>query len=199
MQSAPVSIAKPNWAPVRSRRRLTNLTLILVWAVGVLVHCPPPVSGNEEPALALPAHVVEMRDLILSAARSGNVEDLKTAIEWNEMRPDLGAANSADPIQSLMSASGDANGRDILAAITEILEMPPAALPLGKDLENNMIYVWPYLAEKPLDALTPAQEVDLYRLVPPDKVKEMREKKRWTWWRLVIGADGTWHAFKKED
>jgi hypothetical protein len=27
----------------------------------------------------------------------------------------------------------------------------------------------------------------------------MREKKKWTWWRLTIGADGTWHSFKKAD
>ena len=78
----------------------------------------------------------------------------------------------------------------------EILDLPPAALPLGKDLENNLIYVWPYLAEKPLDTLSAAEQVDLYRLVPAAKVAEMREKKRWTWWRLVIGADGTWHMFK---
>ncbi len=48
-----------------------------------------------------------------------------------------------------------------------MLEMPPAELPLGKDLENNIIYVWPYLAEAKLDKLTPAEEVDLLRLVSP--------------------------------
>jgi len=27
----------------------------------------------------------------------------------------------------------------------------------------------------------------------------MREAKRWQWWRLAIGADGTWHAFHKAE
>jgi hypothetical protein len=39
--------------------------------------------------------------------------------------------------------------------------------------------------------LTPAQEVDLNRLTSPADAKAMREKKKWTWWRLSIGADGT--------
>ena len=43
--------------------------------------------------------------------------------------------------------------------------MNAAELPFGKDLENNIIYVWPYLAEVELDKLTPSQEVDLIRLV----------------------------------
>jgi len=71
--------------------------------------------------------------------------------------------------------------------------------PFGQDLENNIIYVWPYLAEVELDKLTPAQEVDLLRLVGAAEAKAMREKKKWTWWRLTIGADGTWHSFKKAD
>ena len=75
--------------------------------------------------------------------------------------------------------------------------MLPAELPLGQDLENNIIYVWPYLAEMDLSKLSPVQEVDLLRLVGPAEAKTMREKKKWTWWRLTIGADGTWHSFKK--
>jgi hypothetical protein len=51
----------------------------------------------------------------------------------------------------------------------------------------------------PLDKLTPDQEVRLYRLVKPDEVKAMRQKKKWTWYRLAIGADGTWHSFQKSD
>ena len=36
-------------------------------------------------------------------------------------------------------------------------------------------------------------------MVPPAVVREMREKKRWTWYRLAIGADGTWHSFEKQE
>ena len=86
---------------------------------------------------------------------------------------------------------------DILAAIAEILEAGYVALPLGRDIENNRIYVWPYFAEVPLGKLTPAQEVELLRLVPPAAVREMISGGRYTHWRLAIGADGTWHSFRK--
>ena len=137
--------------------------------------------------------------MILGAVRSGNADDLKAALDWNEVKPDLGFAPDVDQIAALKLASSDGQGRETLAALGEILDMPPAALPLGNDLENNLIYVWPYLAERPLDQLTAAEDVDLYRLVPAAKGAEMREKKRWTWWRAVIGADGSWHLFKKMD
>ena len=41
-----------------------------------------------------------------------------------------------------------------MAALGEILEAGYVVLPLGRDLENNKIYVWPYFAEVALDKLT---------------------------------------------
>jgi hypothetical protein len=76
--------------------------------------------------------------------------------------------------------------------------MPPSTLPFGNDIENNLIYVWPYLAVRPLDKLTPTEDVDLYRLVTPAEAVEMHKKRRWTWWRLAIAADGTWLSFKRD-
>lgn len=145
----------------------------------------------------LPAQVEEMRQAILSAAHSGNIEDLREPLDWNELKPEVAVPAGEDPIAHWKKISGDGNGREILAVLANILPMLPAELPLGQDLENNIIYVWPYLAEMDLSALTPAQEVDLLRLVGPAEAKAMREKKKWTWWRLTIGADGTWHSFKK--
>lgn len=147
----------------------------------------------------LPAPVEEMRQALLAAAHSGQIEDLRVPLEWNEMKPDVAAVAVDDPIAYWKQTSGDGEGREILAALAEILEMRPAELPLGPDIENNIIYVWPYLAEAKLDALTPAEEVDLLRLVGPERAKVMRAAKTWTWWRLTIGADGTWHAFKKQE
>jgi hypothetical protein len=175
------------------------LRLLVVVAVAGLVHgsghAADAVAGNA----ALPFPVAETRDLLLSAVRSGRIEDLRPAIDDNTIPPDLGLGSNSDVIAALKSASADGEGREALAALAEILDLPPATLPLGKDLENNLIYVWPYLAETPLDQLTPQQQVDLYRLVPAAKATEMREKKRWLWWRLVVGADGSWHAFKKAE
>ena len=154
---------------------------------------PGPFQGK------LPANVAEMRDAILAAAHSGDVEELKTAIEWNELKPDFGSEAGSDPIAYWKRISADGQGREILAALANLLSLAPAELPFGKDAENNAIYVWPYLAERPLDKLSPAEEVDLYRLMPPATAKTMREKNKWTWWRLSIGADGTWHTFTRPD
>ena len=147
----------------------------------------------------LPAPVEEMRQAILAAAHSGNIDDLRVPLDWNELKPEVAAAANEDPIAYWKKTSGDGNGREILAALAEILSMNAAELPFGKDLENNIIYVWPYLAEVELDKLTPSQEVDLIRLVGAAEAKSMQANKKWTWWRLTIGADGTWHSFKKAE
>jgi hypothetical protein len=193
---------------------------ILVLAVLGLVHAAPIVAlekraANEKQAPSastskklpkpgddtgpLPVPVEEMRHAILAAAHSGNIEDLREPLDWNELKPEVAAPPGEDPIAHWKKTSGDGNGREILAVLADILPMRAAELPLGKDLENNIIYVWPYLAEMDIANLTPAQEVDLLRLVGPAEAKAMREKKKWTWWRLTIGADGTWHSFKKSE
>lgn len=153
-----------------------------------------PISYGTE---GLPGPVLEMRDAILSAVRSGRIEELKIAIEMNEMKPNFGDGPVPDPIAHLKQASGDGEGRDVLAALANLLEAGYATLPLGRDLENNRIYVWPYFAETGLQDLTPAQEVELYRLVSPAAAKEMRVKGRYTHWRVGIAADGTWHVMSK--
>ena len=155
---------------------------------------PKPPAAKEKP---LPGAVEEMREAILAAALSGHIEELRVPLDWNEMKPDVTPNINDDPIAYWKKTSGDGEGREVLAALANMLQMRHASVPLGKDPENNLIYVWPYLAEAKLDALTPAEEVDLLRLVSPEAAKSMREKKKWTWWRLTIGADGTWHSFRK--
>lgn len=153
-------------------------------------------AGAGEPA-PLPTPVQEMRDAILAAVHSGDIEDLRIALEWNELRPHLADEPVEDPIAYWKRISGDGEGREILAVLSEILECDHAALPIGDDVENNLVYVWPALSEADLSQLTPQQEVALYRLVSPAEAKAMRESRRWQWWRLAIGADGTWHAFHR--
>lgn len=141
-----------------------------------------------------------MVDAILAAVHSGVIEDLRTAIEWNEMSPvfappGAGEPTVDDPIDVLKNASTDGAGAQILAVLANVLSVRPARQPLGRDFENNDVFVWPYLAERPFERLTPPELVDLYRIVPAAEIEAMRAAKRWTWYRLVIGADGTWHSF----
>ncbi|MCC7253407.1 hypothetical protein [Hyphomicrobium sp.] len=140
-----------------------------------------------------------MREQILAAVHAGDVAELKDAIEWNEIPPDFGAAARDDPIAYWKQSSADGEGREVLAVLANLLALPPARLAIGKDPENALVYVWPYLAELPLDGLTPAEEVDLHRIMPAAAAKEAKAAKKWTWWRIAIGADGTWHTFRKYD
>jgi len=157
-----------------------------------------PLKKQHRPAIALPVPVEEMRQALLAAAQTGDIEDLRVPLEWNELTPDIGAATSEeDAIAHWRRISGDGEGLELLAVLADILPMQPAELPFGADIENNIIYVWPYLAEAELDKLDHREMVDLLRLVGPAEAKKMQAEKKWTWWRLTIGADGTWHSFKR--
>ena len=147
----------------------------------------------------LPQPVLDMREALLAAIESGDIEDLRHAYDLGDIKPDLGAAPKTDPVQHWKRISGDGQGREVLAALSLILDAGYVVLPLGPDLENNRVYVWPYFAEWPLDKLTAGQEVELLRLVPPSAARAMKDKGKYNHWRLAIGADGTWHALRKGD
>ena len=159
------------------------------------------MAGEKELAIqasldALPERVRAMRDAILEAARTGDIEEMRPVLESNELMPNVSFGGAKDPIAYWKESSGDKKGREILAILVEILEMPFVRLAKGT---SNEMYVWPYLAELDLEKLTPEQEVDLYRLVKPVELKSMREFGGYIWYRLGIGPDGTWHFFVAGD
>jgi hypothetical protein len=81
-----------------------------------------------------------MRQAILAAAESGRIEELWVPLDWNEMRPDVTPNLNDDPIAYRKKTSGDSEGREVLAALDNMLQMRPT-VPLGKDPENNLLYV----------------------------------------------------------
>jgi hypothetical protein len=194
----------------RSRPGMSHL---IVMAVLMLVHCgtqealaqkarskpAEKAAGPLAPVAtdALPAPVMEMRDAILAAVRTGNIDDLKPALQWNEMPPVVATSKIDDPIAYWKSISGDGQGRDILAIIDTLLAAGHTVLPVGRDVENSKLFVWPRFAEMDLSKLKPEDEVQLYRIHTPAEVKVMIAKKRWIGYRIAIGAEGTWHAFQK--
>lgn len=188
------------------RPRLSSYLVVLT----LIVYCfavAPIGAGTVKPSSSptsswpvsepLPPAAEDMRQAILSAVHSGNIEELKEAYDLGELRADLGDEPVGDPVAYWKKHSADGEGRELLAILANMMDVGAAQLARGKDPENNAVFVWPYVAELPLDALTPAQRVDLLRLMPAAEAKAMIEKKTWTWWRLTIGADGLWHAFKK--
>lgn len=191
-------------------RRLSVAYLVLVSAIVYSLALPsgaqnttnvagskPAASASWPVSTPLPPAAADMRDAIETAIQAGDLAELKVAYDLGELKADISDQPVSDPVAYWKAQSADGEGRDILAVLANILAVGPAQVSRGQDPENNAVYIWPYLAELPLDKLTPAQKVDLLRLMPAAEAKTMLEKKTWTWWRLTIGADGLWHAFKK--
>src|SRR5262249_35224396 len=108
----------------------------------------------------LPPQVQRMRQAILQAAVTGDIEQLRIPIEMNEIPPVFGKPHHSGPIDYLKSVSADGNGREMLAVLFNILTAGYAITNPGT--KDEMI-VWPYHAVVPLNALTPSQEVEIYR------------------------------------
>ena len=159
---------------------------------------PPEISRDVD---SLPPNVRRMRGLILEAMRSGDSASLKKPIEWNEVPPSFGVkppANAKGPamaealMQLFRERSGDGAGRETMGQIINLLAVGHARTHANAPQE---MYVWPYLAVLDPRLLTPEQEVDAYRIMGANALKEWREKGRYPGWRLGIGPDGTWHYF----
>jgi hypothetical protein len=162
----------------------------------------PAHGGDAVPALAtrplpsLPAKVREMQEAVLAAARTGDVEAMRTPLEWNELKPEIGPRQDEDPIAHWRKLSPDGHGRDILASMVRLIEAGPAVRQRAGQAD---LYIWPWLAEADLAKLTAAEEALMAELLPAAELAIARTQRRWTWYRLIIGADGTWHAFKRDE
>ena len=144
----------------------------------------------------LPAPVARIREQILEAARSGDIERLRPIIDGNGITPTFSFGGETDAIAFWKETSGDSEGRELLAIMSEIFEA--GFLHSGAGTADE-IYIWPYFAEIPLDKLTPAQQVELYRLVTAQDVKDMREFGSYIFYRAGITPDGQWQYFVAGD
>jgi len=152
-------------------------------------------SGNGREVLydatALPEPVQRiLREMIL-AARTGDIEKMRLVLESNELKPMVAAEHVRDPIAYWKERSVDGSGRDVLAAMLNLLDS--GFVLTGKD--HAAMYVWPYFAEVDLAKLTPAQEVELYRVVPPKRAAAMKKKGKYDYYRLGVSPSGVWHYF----
>ena len=153
-----------------------------------------PAAGSPEVIYdlnRLPDPIRETLQSIVVAAQSGKIDDMLPVLEENELPPMLSATAVSDPIAFWKKASADGQGHDILAAMLNVFSSGFIRKGEGKDV----MYVWPYFAEMDLTKLTPAQEVDFFRVVPPPQGLEMKKSGKYTYYRAGIGADGVWHYF----
>ncbi|MXN66041.1 hypothetical protein GR183_14095 [Stappia sp. GBMRC 2046] len=153
----------------------------------------PEIRYGEE---GLPKPVSRMRAQILEAAYSGDVERMRMVLEANEVMPTLTFGEMDDPVEFLKESSGDGQGYEILAILTEILEAGWIKVDEGTAQE---MYVWPYFARYPLSELTPEQKVEMYRIVTAGDVADMETFGAWIFYRVGIGPDGTLHYFVAGD
>lgn len=144
----------------------------------------------------LPPAVAKMRRRLLDAAYSGDLQRLKVVMQSNEMPPVFSINEIGDPIEYLKTQSGDGQGLELLAILTDVLEAGWTRTKPGTPQE---MYVWPAYAVMALDKLEPGQLVELYKIVTSSDLEEMKGAGRYTFYTVGIGPDGTWHWFKLAD
>lgn len=140
---------------------------------------------------ALPDPVQRMLTEIVFAAETGDMEAMRPVLESREFKPMVAAEFVADPIAYWKERSVDGSGRDVLAAMLNVLASGFVLSGEGRDA----MYVWPYFAEIDLASLTPAQEVEFYRAVPPELAAAMKKNGKYSYYRLGISPKGVWHYF----
>lgn len=140
---------------------------------------------------ALPEPVQDMLRAIILTAEAGDIEAMRPVLESNELKPMVAAAHVDDPIAYWKAQSADGTGRDVLATMLNTLSSGFVLTGTG----YNEAYVWPYFAEIDIAKLTPAQEVEFYRTVPPKIAASIKRNGKYNYYRLGISPSGVWHYF----
>lgn len=153
-----------------------------------------PIRYGED---GLPTPVRDLRARLIEIARSGNVEALRPYLETGPNGTALSVvASEEDPIAFLKGASGDGEGVEILAILLDVLESGHVRLDEGTDSE---IFVWPYFAQVDIEALTPAQLVELFQIVTAGDYQQMVEMGAYYFYRVGISPDGRLEFFLAGD
>ena len=146
---------------------------------------------------SLPFPAMRMRELLLEAAKAGDIEKLRPYIGENEDATMLSFGGvDGDPIDFLKSLSGDGEGYEILAILEDVLQSGFVRFDPGTE---NELYVWPYFYGVPLDKLSPSQRVELYRIVTHGDFEEMKAFGAYNFYRIGITPQGRWRFFVAGD
>ncbi len=156
-----------------------------------------PLPEIEYDTEKLPEPVRKLRDGIMDAAKSGDLEKLRPLIGTGEQQTQLSLGGiEGDPIQFLKSQSGDEEGLEILAILEDVLSA--GYVHMKPDAENDF-YVWPYFSALPIDRLTPQQRVELFRIVTAGDLEDMKTTGIYNFYRVGITPDGKWSFFLAGD
>lgn len=137
----------------------------------------------------IPEPVRRMRQLIVEAAASGDVERLRPLFGKGETATQVGDGSDEDPITAIKELSGDGEGLETMAIMLDVLSTGFVRLEPGTPDE---LYVWPYFVARPLDQLSPPEKVDLLRLMTAGDFANMQEFGSYNFYRIGISPDGQW-------
>ncbi len=173
------------------------------------------ISAPTRDLAALPERVRAMRELILEAVESGDIEDLRRAIERNETLPIFATGPQrprtfADVVEFLKAQSFDGQGRETLAIIAAIFDQAYVKISRGP----VVTYEWPAFAARSMSEASEEDRREMWRCVrfanfaaSSDKALDSKtldaktldaktlDSKTPAIERIGIGADGTWHYF----
>jgi hypothetical protein len=141
----------------------------------------------------LPEPVRRMHDLLVEAAKSGEIERLRPLLGMGDDMAQLSFGEiEGDPIAFLKGLSGDPDGQELLAIMEEVLNAGFVHLEAGTP---NEIYVWPYFFGIPLDKLDPRQKVELFKIVTAGDLEDMKQFGTYIFYRVGITPEGRWAFF----
>ncbi|MFZ1815662.1 MAG: hypothetical protein WBO55_08210 [Rhizobiaceae bacterium] len=155
------------------------------------------VPAIQRDLTVLPFPVAKMRELLIEAARSGDLEKLRPFIgAGDDMTIFSFGGIEGDPIDFLKSISGDGDGMEILAILLDVLETGFVHLEPGTE---NELYVWPYFFAVPLEKLDAPQKVEMFRLLTSGDYEEMKSFGTYLFYRVGITPQGRWRFFVAGD
>ncbi|MBI1620232.1 hypothetical protein IOD40_06090 [Aquamicrobium sp. cd-1] len=155
-----------------------------------------PVPVVEYDTAKLPEPVRRLREEIMAACLSGELERLRPLLQTGENATQLSFGSiPSDPIEFMRSISGDGEGHEIMAILYEVL----ASGYVLEEIEDDQMYIWPYFYSVPLDTLTPAQRVELFQLVTAGDYEDMKNFGGYIFYRVGITPDGRWQFFVAGD
>ena len=140
-----------------------------------------------------PEAVRRMRELIVEAAASGDIERLRPLLGKGVTETQVSIVETDEgPVETLKGQSGDNEGIEVLAILLDVLAT--GFVHVGQGTPDEL-YVWPYFAEKSLATLTPPEKVELLRIVTAGDFADMQEFGSYNFYRIGITPDGQWKFF----
>src|SRR6266540_1359450 len=125
---------KPASFPTTVANRIAAAFLVALggissaWAAGQAA-APTPMESVDAPLPTIlrsesdmPDPVRTMRQKLIEAAKSGDMEQLRALMKAQPELPKVAAGDPGDPIDYLKALAADADGREILAVLLEVLQ-----------------------------------------------------------------------------